>query len=1154
MTAPPVDPRDRSALAAQLTALAQRYSPWRPGAAPDPGSALVAVAARFAELVVDRINRAPERNYLAFLNLIGVRQEPPVAARVPLTFTLAEGGPATAAVPAGTRVTAPPLPGDADDTVFETEADLVVTRAQLCAVVVDDVEDDTTADATAQATGLVDAPFAAFGGDRPVPHQLFLACDPVLTAPGVKDVTLLLSAPVPAALGSWPVSWAYWDGAAWAPATSTASLTGNVWRVTLAQLPPVPVRELAGITAGWVRAQLDVPLPPGRSGVAPESVAVGGRAPQDDVGGVFPFGDATPGRWFYLSVDEAVAVGGAAVRLQVQLARAGAAAARPVRLNWSYRVGSEWKDLGRSGSDADQVPGAPAGFTDTSRALTTPGTVSFRVPVPWPLEAFRGRLGRWLRVELADDGGGYATSPQLAGLVAGYAWDLPSLGALTVATGTPPPSVPPPAAFAGDAPLDVTRELYPFGEGPHWGDTFYLACPPDLLRTGRGLELAVTLANATANGPVTQVRTDGNPGIAWEAWTGTGWQPVVVDNSAFAFTTSATLQLTLPEGVTPTSVNGEEQSWVRIRLVRGDYGKPADYVKKDDGTYEPVRATYAPPVVSALTWRVGRGRPAETPVTACVSVNDFVSRVHRGPGADPAATFAPFVPGPDSDPGLYLGFDQPFAPHPVSVYLQVEPPAPEEVAADRFAEIDPSTRAVLVWEYRGQGGWQPLDAVDGSDGLAGRGTVTFVGPPDQVATERFEQRWYWVRARWSHGQFPVAPRLRRVIPNTVWAGQAATVDGEVLGSGTGAPGQVLTTSQTPLLAGHQVTVRETDDAWVAWEAVDDFHGSGPLDRHYTADPVSGEIRFGDGRAGRCLPAGANNVRIAYRSGGGTRGNRAPHTIITLGSSIPYVDAVTNHEPAQGGLDVEPVERLRARGPLMLRHGNRAITARDVEDIAFAASAEVARVAAVPPGDFDPKDLWLDPQAPRPTTAHAAVDAGRFGVIVVPDSAQARPAPSLALLRRVEAHLRACCPATAQVWVAGPEWVQVQVTATVVPASPSIADAVANAVRAALERYLHPLTGGPDGAGWAFGRKPHRSEAFAVITAVAGVDHVRALRIDLLPESDELGGRLQIVLGRSLVQSAAQPPAPDLQRWLDRALVYSGRHDITTTVHLSPTEG
>ncbi|MGH3913310.1 MAG: hypothetical protein ACRDTC_07870, partial [Pseudonocardiaceae bacterium] len=366
---PPIDPRDRLTLIEQTTSLARRYTDWRPrpDGSPDAGQALIGIVARFAELVVQRINRAPERNYLAFLNLIGTHPLPPLPARVPLTFSLAERSPADAVVPAGTQVAAAPLEGAEDEVVFETERPLVVTRTQLRAVVVGDAENDTYSDRYRQATGQDADPFAAFVGTQLVPHQLFVACDPVLASPGEKDITLVLATSGGAHLASWPISWAYWDGTGWQPANSRASARDGAWRVTLAELPQLPSREVNGISARWVRAQLDMALPPGKSGLAPESVAVGGRAPQDEVAGLSPFGETSQVKWFYLSADEVIATGGATARLSVVLARPGVARnpATPVQLVWSYKVGSEWKDLGRSSSQTTRLgPLDSAAFLD----------------------------------------------------------------------------------------------------------------------------------------------------------------------------------------------------------------------------------------------------------------------------------------------------------------------------------------------------------------------------------------------------------------------------------------------------------------------------------------------------------------------------------------------------------------------------------------------------------------------------------------------------------------------------------------------------------------------------------------------------------------------------------------------------------------------
>ena len=73
------------------------------------------------------------------------------------------------------------------------------------------------------------------------------------------------------------------------------------------------------------------------------------------------------------------------------------------------------------------------------------------------------------------------------------------------------------------------------------------------------------------------------------------------------------------------------------------------------------------------------------------------------------------------------------------------------------------------------------------------------------------------------------------------------------------------------------------------------------------------------------------------------------------------------------------------------------------------------------------------------------------------------------------------------------------------------------VRAAVEAFLHPLTGGLSGSGWPFGRRPRRADLLALIEALPGVDHVGSL---------------------SLTETAEEPPpAPGA------ALVCSDEHAI-----------
>jgi hypothetical protein len=1163
-----------------------RVRTWRPrDDEPDPGRALMHIAGRFAELVAERVNRAAERHELAFLNLTGAQPRPPRPARVPLTFALAPSSPVDAIVPAGTQVTASPLDGEDGEVVFETDRGLVVTRSQLQAVMVGDTETDAWSDRSDRAKGEVDAPFAAFDGDRPMPHALYLACDPLLAQPGAKDVILTLRSSQTWQWANWPISWAYWDGTAWQTVAATAALGNGMWVVTINGLPAPQPTAVAGTTASWLRARLDMPLPPGRGPVPPESVALGTRQPEDLDLPLAPFGDPTQNKFLYLSVDDAVGAGRMSVRCKVALARRGTG---DIILNWTYRVGTDWRPLGQSSSTAPFTSSSSTDFTfrDGTQAFTRDGDITFYAPATWPRGQFKNRVGRWLRVEIDDKSGAYKTLPVVRALDVTSGWELPQVGATTVRVLTTFLAQAPPAGAFNNTVLDLTKDFYPFGEEPRFNDTWYLALPENLARPKSVLRLQVTLTNPSVGTsvvpkPVFAAAATGTT-LTWEVWDGQRWHAVTVDDGTKSLTASGGITVTLPDTVAPTTVEGEDGRWLRARMTSGNYGEPADYTTGTDAQkntiYLPKKATFAPPVIKTVMVEPVTAKQPEAPVSACMTTNGFLDVNQTVPAAGLGGTFAPFTPTPDPAPALYLAFDQPFAPRPTTLYLQVEPPLPEDVAADQLAELDRSTLATVSWEYLGPDGWRPLGAVDETQALARRGLVSFVGPDDMTEATCYGQDGYWLRARWQHGAFPLPPRLRRVLLNTTWATQVVSVADEILGSSNGHPDQVFTTAQAPVQPGQQLLVRERDqppadeatalvelvgadavqvtldaagdpdEVWVRWQPVPDLYGSWARDRHYVIDPLTGEVRFGDGQHGLVPPPGQNNVRISYQTGGGEQGNRAAATIVQLSSGVPYIDGVTNHEPSEGGAPREPIDRLRGRAPRALRHGDRAITAQDLEDLAYEASTDVARALAVTP-QFDPNNLWLDTAGARPTAEHRDADPGRMGVIVVPDSQATRPTPSLGLLSDVQSHLGTRCPPTADLWVAGPEWVQVAVTATIAARSLDVADAAALRVRSALERFLHPLTGGPLGEGWAFGRKPHRSDLYALIEGIDGVDHVVTLEVDHEPETQDPNRHLalQRMLDQTLAEASTQPPDPELQRWLDRALVYSGVHRVTVAL-------
>jgi predicted phage baseplate assembly protein len=375
--------------------------------------------------------------------------------------------------------------------------------------------------------------------------------------------------------------------------------------------------------------------------------------------------------------------------------------------------------------------------------------------------------------------------------------------------------------------------------------------------------------------------------------------------------------------------------------------------------------------------------------------------------------------------------------------------------------------------------------------------------------------------------------------NAVWAEQVRTYEQEIIGSSNGEPRQTAFLRQRPVLPGEVLEVRElsgpratvelpillaelashgvpkdaartvTDprtgainEVWVRWRQRPNLFFSGPGDRHYEIERSSGRAIFGDGVHGRIPAVGADNIRaVSYRSGGGTIGNVPAGSLNQLLSGVPAA-GVTNPRAAEGGADGEPVERVETRAPIVVRHRNQALSLEDYEALAREASPAVAVARALP----------VTHRSGRPAP-------GWVKLIIQPYSQDSRPQPSFGLRRHVETYLLARIPASmaGQISVVGPSYLAVGVQASVVPVEASRGGEVHRAVVAALAAFLHPVSGGPEGVGWPFGRDVYLSDVAAVVERVPGVDYIESL--NLLPDRTPQGEVIEVPSDRIVVAGA-----------------------------------
>jgi phage-related baseplate assembly protein len=105
-------------------------------------------------------------------------------------------------------------------------------------------------------------------------------------------------------------------------------------------------------------------------------------------------------------------------------------------------------------------------------------------------------------------------------------------------------------------------------------------------------------------------------------------------------------------------------------------------------------------------------------------------------------------------------------------------------------------------------------------------------------------------------------------------------------------------------------------------------------------------------------------------------------------------------------------------------------------------------------------------------------------------------------------------AAGDIYITGPDYLPVDVTARLAPKDPAEAGAVEKRARFAIEEFLHPLRGGPERRGWELGRDIYLSDVAAVLERVEGVDYVREL--ELLIDGGLQGDHVRVADNRVVV--------------------------------------
>ena len=227
LVAPNLDDRTFDQILAQAKLLIPRYAPaWTNQSEADPGITLMELFSWMFEMMLYRLNQVPDRNYIKFLELLGIEQAPAQPASVELTFTLTQTNVQTVIVPKGTQAAAG---GGTLPVIFETDEALIALGAKLKAL---QSYDGFGYQVVTTANGAAGQWFYPFGPIAREGSALLLGFDSPVAFPSDQinlAIQIYTQGPAAAAqscnldLNILPVAstlvWEYWDTRFWNPIT-----------------------------------------------------------------------------------------------------------------------------------------------------------------------------------------------------------------------------------------------------------------------------------------------------------------------------------------------------------------------------------------------------------------------------------------------------------------------------------------------------------------------------------------------------------------------------------------------------------------------------------------------------------------------------------------------------------------------------------------------------------------------------------------------------------------------------------------------------------------------------------------------------------------------------------------------------------------------
>ena len=609
---PNLDDRTHKEIVEEALRLIPQYCPdWTNFNPSDPGITLIELFAWMTEMIIYRLNKVTDKNFIAFLSLMGVKLQAPQPASTLLQFSIAEGS-APTNVGAGSPVSTVQK-GKEEPIIFETNVDTLITDniiARCYTQVSDEYSDQTPFISGRRA----DEGFEVFGGVNHIERSIYIG-DERFEQVGEDSLLVICVASAGSTQLVDRLEWEYWNGRRWRE-LSTSYTEVEEGAIAFEGIDAIEETEINGVTARWIRGRL-VDAAPDPDETVVDTILARVELTGEGVGltsalvnvesAVFltvdlqrswaAFGkDPRAENSLYLNPESLPALPGSVIRIEVQLAEARLhdppQPSDDLSIAWEYYDGKKWRLLGKATPEGYTSAG-DFDFVDGTDAFSGSGEVRFKRPPKMKRTEIHGEMGTWIRVRI--EVGDYGTPGQYE--LDGEKWIWrdqrplrpPMVRSMTFRYSEEETSTQYVMTYndftfvdqslAARTPMKVFQAFEPSEEdSPALYLGFKKAFPNETNRIyfkmsqKTSLDVDRTHSRYLSSYYAERDRAlDAEQSVIWEYWTGRSWSDLSPQDGTQAFTESGFLEFVGPNNHKRTKRFGEPLYWVRCRLEMGGY-------------------------------------------------------------------------------------------------------------------------------------------------------------------------------------------------------------------------------------------------------------------------------------------------------------------------------------------------------------------------------------------------------------------------------------------------------------------------------------------------------------------------------------------------------------------------------------------------------